>query len=107
MTKGIIYEVQLIDWVERVDIEANGNLIKTYIQKPVKKEWERPTDIDDVNFSLKVFYKATPDQGEDEPEVLYELQNLQTTMSDERILLTFRKILESMKRGEHSVTEVK
>ncbi len=31
MTKGIIYEVKLLDWIERVDIEGDGNFIKKTI----------------------------------------------------------------------------
>ena len=29
MSKGLIYEVKLLDWTERVDLEADGNFIKT------------------------------------------------------------------------------
>jgi FKBP-type peptidyl-prolyl cis-trans isomerase 2 len=39
MSKGIIYEVTLIDWVERHDILADGNFLKIYKQKADKKEW--------------------------------------------------------------------
>lgn len=55
-TKGIIYEVKLIDWIERVDIEADGNFLKTFIQKPPSKEWERPSEIDELHLSFKVYY---------------------------------------------------
>jgi len=30
MKKGIIYEVKLLDWIEREDIEADGNFLKTF-----------------------------------------------------------------------------
>lgn len=56
MKKGIIYEVKLVDWVERIDIEANGNLLKTYIKKPETKEWEHPNERDEVVFSIKAYY---------------------------------------------------
>lgn len=100
MTKGIIYEVKLIDWIERIDLEANGNLLKTYIQKPITKEWEHPNDIDEITFSLKVYYNK-------DDAILYQIDNKQTTMADSDLTLTLRKVLESMKRHEHSVVEVK
>ena len=52
MKKGIIYEVKLLDWIERIDIEANGNLLKTFINKPSLKEWERPSEIDEITCSI-------------------------------------------------------
>lgn len=27
-TKGVIYEVILLDWIEQIDIEADGNFLK-------------------------------------------------------------------------------
>jgi FKBP-type peptidyl-prolyl cis-trans isomerase 2 len=44
----IIYEVEMIDFIPRVDIEANGNFYK-YVDEPADKtEWETPTDQDEV-----------------------------------------------------------
>lgn len=54
MKKGIIYEVKLLDWTERVDIEADGNFIKEYIVKPEKKEWEKPSDRDEIVLDFKL-----------------------------------------------------
>jgi hypothetical protein len=48
MTKGIIYEVKLLDWIERVDIEADGNFIKSWIVKPLKREYEKPEGLDEI-----------------------------------------------------------
>ena len=64
LKKGIIYEVKLVDWIERIDLEADGNFLKTFIQKPPNKEWERPSEIDEINFSLKVYFNPE--------EVLYQ-----------------------------------
>lgn len=94
MKKGIIYEVKLLDWVERVDIEANGNFLKTFIHKPESKEWERPSDRDEISVSFKIFY--------DNNEPLIVKDNWETNMSDSEIYLSLRKILESLKRSEHS-----
>lgn len=73
-TKGIIYEVKLLDWVERVDIEADGMFLKTYIHKPDKKEWEKPTDRDEIAISVRIYYE----EGKD----LYSKDNWETNMQD-------------------------
>ena len=44
ISKGVIYEVKLLDWIERVDIEADGNFLKTFSEKPKKGEWETPSE---------------------------------------------------------------
>lgn len=55
MTKGIIYEVKLLDWVVRIDIEADGNFLKTPLAPIDKKEWEKPVDRDEITINLKVY----------------------------------------------------
>ena len=55
MSKGIIYEVKLLDWVERVDIEANGLFMKTFKTKALKREYEHPGEKDEITISLKVW----------------------------------------------------
>lgn len=40
----IIYEVRLVDFVARKDIEADGNFFKYAIVEPENHEWETPTD---------------------------------------------------------------
>ena len=55
MSKGIIYEVKLLDWIERVDIEADGNFLKTTLIPAAKKEWEKPADSDEVEISVKLY----------------------------------------------------
>ena len=55
MKKIVFYEVKLLDWTERVDIEANGDFIKTFITKPLKKEWEKPTDRDEITLNAKIY----------------------------------------------------
>jgi hypothetical protein len=74
MTKGIIYEVKLIDWVERIDIEANGNFLKTHIDKPLKREWEKPKERDEVKISLKAFYNSE--------NIIYSKENWETYPDD-------------------------
>ena len=99
MTKGIIYEVRLVDWVERVDIEGDGVFLKTYLVKPVLKEWEKPTEMDECVINVKAFYSTD--------DVFYTKENWSTYPSDEALPESFRKILESLKRTEHSTVLVK
>lgn len=54
MTKGIIYEVKLLDWIERQDLEADGNLLKTILVTAPKGEYENPRDVDEVKLNLKI-----------------------------------------------------
>ncbi|CDW79222.1 peptidyl-prolyl cis-trans isomerase fkbp62-like [Stylonychia lemnae] len=98
MTKGIIYEVRLVDWVERVDIEANGNLMKTFLTKPSQREWEKPSEKDEVLISMSYYY--------DQQLPLFSIENRNTKMSHDDFTLTLKKILESCKRGEHSTIQV-
>jgi hypothetical protein len=30
-SKGVIYEVKLLDWIDRMDIDGNGNFLKSII----------------------------------------------------------------------------
>ena len=55
MKKGIIYEVKLLDWIERVDIEADGNFLKTFIQKAEKKEYEKPAENDEITINIRIY----------------------------------------------------
>jgi hypothetical protein len=55
MSKAIIYEVELLDFVERTDVEGDGQLIKVTEQKPNKNFRTRPEGIDQVTVALKVW----------------------------------------------------
>ena len=54
LTKGIIYEVKLLDWTQRVDIEADGNFLKEYLVKADKKDYEKPADRDELILDMTV-----------------------------------------------------
>ena len=55
LTKTIAYEVKLFDWVERNDIEGDGNFLKSFVFKPVRKnDHSKPTDIDEVILNIKI-----------------------------------------------------
>lgn len=112
MTKGIIYEVKLLDWIERVDIEADGNFIKTTIISAPKKEWEKPAECDEVEVSLK-FYHFNEDPSSDLEnalkikEVIEVRDHWTHAMNGQEMAFTLKKILETMRRGEQTQTLVK
>ena len=43
--------MRLLGWVDRTDIEANGNFLKTHLQEAPKREWEKPAEVDEVKVS--------------------------------------------------------
>ena len=56
LSKGVIYELTLVDFIVRRDMEANGNYYKQVWTKPKRNEYEFPnTDLDEVIYSLKCF----------------------------------------------------
>jgi hypothetical protein len=44
----VIYEVKLHDWIDRTDIDGDGNFVKTILNEAPKKEWEKPAEVDEV-----------------------------------------------------------
>lgn len=60
LKKGIIYEVKLLDWVDRADIDGKGNFLKTIVTAAPKKEYELPADRDEVTFNVTL--KASVDE---------------------------------------------
>jgi hypothetical protein len=43
-SKAVIYEVTMLDWVERMDMEANGLMYKEVFKTALKKEYELPNE---------------------------------------------------------------
>lgn len=54
ISESIVYEVELVDFVERQDIEMNGLFLKLYVNKADKNEWETPTDQDEFTLSIAI-----------------------------------------------------
>ena len=63
-SEQIIYEVELVDYIERFDIEGNGNFLKYYDMRAEKNEWETPTDMDEVRFDMCVKQKSEEDSSQ-------------------------------------------
>ena len=85
-------------FVERVDVEGNGIFFKYFVNKPMKHEWETPSDRDEVKFDIEVVQ---------EEKVLYAKKDWDTNMLDEDLTCSIYKIISSFKREEESIVEVK
>ena len=56
VSKSVIYEVTMVDWIERMDMEANGLMYKQVIKKPSKKEYELPNEqYDEVTYNMRLW----------------------------------------------------
>lgn len=97
VSKGIIYEVKLLDWIEREDIDGDKAFIKTWIKKPARQEYERPTEIDEVLFNLRVYQENNVE--------LMKKEQCHVSLDNEEITFVLKKILESMKKEEKSFFE--
>jgi hypothetical protein len=104
-SEQIIYEVELVDYIERFDIEGNGDFLKYYDVRAEKNEWETPTDMDEVRFDVSVKQRSEADAAQFVE--LYSEKAWDTTMEDDRITITIRRALVSFKRGEKSMVEVR
>jgi len=52
----LIYEVTLVEWVERNDVDADGKIFKQIVTKARRNEHEHATDtLDVVTFDLRFF----------------------------------------------------
>jgi len=105
LNEQIIYEVQLEDYVERFDVEGDGNFLKYYDVRPDKNEWETPADMDELRLDMAIKQKLEGDRTKF-VDLITE-KNWDTTMEDNRLTLTMRKALQSFKRMETSMVEVK
>ena len=54
-TKGVIYEVELVKFIQRRDIEHNGSVFKQTLIEPAKGEVEIPCKLDDVEVKVACY----------------------------------------------------
>ena len=52
LSSTVIFEVKLLDWVEREDIDGEGHMIKTFIRKGPLLNFTKPKDIDDITATI-------------------------------------------------------
>jgi len=104
LSKGVIYEVHLLDWTDRTDIDGNGCFLKTIVTPADYKEYQKPTERDEVVITVSVSMVGTdpaiaPDTTRTE---LYRKEAWATNLESEELAQSLRKILETMKLGEKS-----
>jgi len=51
--RRVFYEVKLYDWVVRHDLNGDGLLIKTILERGVG--YDRPFDFDEIKIDLKIY----------------------------------------------------
>jgi len=101
-SKAVIYEVTLLDYTERMDMEANMMLYKQTLTKANKREFELPNqDLDEIMANMKV-WQVKDDQSE---EVLLQWDKHEATMMQVESL-AFAKAIGSMKRLEKTKFQV-
>lgn len=94
--RRVYYELKLIDWAIRHDLDGDGLLIKTILNRGTGLD--RPFDFDEIKVDLKIFQQIP---GELEPIIYEDQKDLATLMStEEHIANTTKKILQSMKTQE-------
>jgi len=95
------YEVTLHDWIVRHDLDGDGIIMKTV--EVAGTGYDRCQEFDDTNLDITIYQR----NEQKEFLELYKRENLQTkTGKKEDIFRTVEKILNSMKRGEHSSSVV-
>lgn len=96
-SKAVIYEVELVQMVTRMDIEANGQMFKQVLVKAERGNFELATEVDEVTVDCE-FY-----QGRDDLFNAYQGETQRWTF--EGILQKCPsplviKLVESLKKGE-------
>jgi len=90
MSRRVFFEVKLVDWIVRHDINGDGLLVKTIHERGAG--FERVSKHDEITLDLKIYQRE---------QVFFEKTDLFTPVKDTRVIpATLRTILESMKQGE-------
>lgn len=90
--KGIIYELELVDWDIRDDITNDGQLVKI-VHKRSKASMEKPNGIDEVLIDIKVFQM-------DPKTVYFEKTDWNVLMDDPLITHSGTEVIKTMRVGE-------
>ena len=91
-TKGVIYEIELVDWDIRDDITNDGQLVKI-VHTRSKANMEKPNGIDEVTIDIKIYQKS--------PNTVYfEKTNWTVLMNHDDITVSGTRIIETMRVGE-------
>ena len=91
-TKGVIYELELVDWDIRDDITNDGQLVKI-VHTRSKASMEKPNGIDEVTIDIKIYQKNLN-------TVYFERENWTVLMNHPDITTSGTRVLETMRVGE-------
>lgn len=91
-TKGIIYEIELVDWRIRDDISDDNKLVK-FVEKRSKNPMDKPNGIDEVFIDIKLYQN-------DPPRTFFEKTDWRVLLDHSEISNCGRKIIETMRVGE-------
>lgn len=91
-TKGVIYELELVDWDIRDDITNDGQLVKIVYTRS-KASMEKPNGIDEVTIDIKIYQKNLN-------TVYFERENWTVLMNHPDITTSGTRVLETMRVGE-------
>ncbi|CAI2361261.1 unnamed protein product [Moneuplotes crassus] len=92
-TKGVIYEIELVDWRIRDDVSNDGKLVK-FVEKRSKEPMDKPNGIDEVFIDIKIYQK------EPATTIFFEKTEWRVLMDHDQITNCGRKIIETMRVGE-------
>ena len=93
--KRVVYEIEIIDFNERYDLNNDGNLMKIILKKG--KGTQKPENMDDVCVDFKI---------EQNGVVKLDRAKWYITVDSNEISNTMRRIVASSRVGEQSKTEV-
>lgn len=97
MKRRTFYEVTLHDWIVRHDLDGDGLIMKTV--ELAGTGYDRCQEFDDLILDVKISQK----NSENEFVELFKKENLETkTGNQELVFQAVARVLNSMKRGEHS-----
>lgn len=100
--RRVYYEVKLYSWSVKHDLDGDGMLLKSILERGVG--YDRPFEYDEVTLDLRV-WQVLNDSSE---KVYQEYSGLETLMSNtEHISNTTKKVLQSMKTNEKVVAKVR
>lgn len=69
-SKSVIYDVTLVDWVDRIDVDAQGQIFKQTLTKARRNEHEHANEeADQVQFNMRIYQKTDEVPGEEVKEI--------------------------------------
>ena len=95
--RRIYYEVKLLEWSVKHDLDGDGLIIKSIFNKGVG--YDRPFEFDEITISLHIHQELLDDH--------YKADSLSTVMTNTQLLSPLlKKILQTMKQDEKNSCKI-